>query len=786
MARPIWSWDIEADDWDQVRCVVAVSTDGDVERRYGRDSLERMHDEVMKKAQGNWVAHAGGIYDTLLLLEAREKPFKELVMSGSAILCAKDGALAVRDSYRWWLQPLAAVGKYLDKEAGGTGEWLKKEVDRQRIKQLTEKEVLDYCESDTRILLRGVERCRAYIESQGARPAWTSGATALNILQVLEPASWALLERYKLDFDTAKAARACIRGARVECFAQGKVEGVHCYDFKSAYPAAYAFAPVPIGAVQTNDLGRHDAIWRCRWFWPDRAGLAPVLDQKTGAGAGWCEAWCVREEIEDLERAGVRPEFLEGWAPELVAPIGQLFVRELYRQKEEGAFWAKVAVNSYHGKGSENPIRENYNSVKKPTEFYGPEPKLIGDYWHSFSSAADDDGYLPRHVQPLQAATILGRPRSAIYRADKAVIDAGYRVFYNDTDSLHTDCPPETMTEIGKRTGAFTIGTALGQLNHEGGPFVGYYLGPKAYALVDPKTGKAEKGALKGVPWKTLKDGVRERGTFGKGGLWTADDNGPAIYRQARDDENGTDLRLDLFERVIEEGHVYAQKEGLRTFVSGLKRDHKNEPAPWGKQRLIRRIRADVRNKRIGAVSQVFAYRTPREVITARSGAQLRGATREGRAFLRSLSSVALYREGAALVEAAGTVHVVKSSAADGLHDINNHLGLTGARAVKTPAQAWRRLAGAGHTGIDTVAALLARARQLDAAAAWMRTIPGWEAFSVGQSTGKMQLLAHQIEEAEEARRAAVAVDQKLTDGVFDPIDEEAAVEAEDDIDHWG
>ena len=65
--RPVWAWDIESTDWDQPIAVCAVSEHGDEIKIYGRDCLPKMAKE-MKKIKGSWVAHAGGIYDTLLML----------------------------------------------------------------------------------------------------------------------------------------------------------------------------------------------------------------------------------------------------------------------------------------------------------------------------------------------------------------------------------------------------------------------------------------------------------------------------------------------------------------------------------------------------------------------------------------------------------------------------------------------------------------------------------------------------------------------------------------------
>ena len=246
--RPVWGFDLETVEWDQERCAVAISEHGDVERWSGPGCLERCA-EHMDRVRGTFVAHAAGIFDTLLITRARPRPWRELIMSGPAVLCAKDGSLKVRDSFRWWLAGLAKVGKYLQAQddaraergelrRAAPGAWLKKDVDRARIQDLSDDDALAYCESDVAILMGGIRAALEYLAERGASPAWTAGGSALALLEVLEPASWFLLQRHALDVDTAIAAGSCVRGARTERWAHGEIAPVYVYDLKSAYPAS--------------------------------------------------------------------------------------------------------------------------------------------------------------------------------------------------------------------------------------------------------------------------------------------------------------------------------------------------------------------------------------------------------------------------------------------------------------------------------------------------------------------------------------------------------------------
>jgi hypothetical protein len=612
--RKLWTWDIESVDWDQVRCVVAVSEDGDVERWSGPGALERCA-EHMDAVRGTFCAHAGGIYDTLLLSNVRQKPWQELIMSGSAVLMAKDRSLRVRDTFRWWLSGLKKVGQYLDKcdherrakgvpEHAPAGHWLKRDVDRGRIADLTDAECLAYCESDCEILMEGCKASLDYLEGYGARKAWTSGSAAIALLQAVEPASWALLRRHSLELDVAIRAADCVRGARVEAWALGRVDRVWTYDFKSAYPSSYMDQPIGVGAVQL-DAGARDrpgAVWRCRWRWPWRDRVPPVLDQLTGAGAGWCEAWLIAEERAALELEGVQVQRMEGWAPATMAPIGQVFCRDLYEEKERGSFFAKVFLNSLHGKFSESAIKEAWKSGEKPAEWYGPAPTLVGDYWRYLDVSVGEDGRTAPHLQPLAAAHILGRARTKLWAAIRAVLEAGGEIYYCDTDSIHCNVPPEKMP--------MELGTQLGQLAPEGGPFVGYYVGPKAYALADPVSGVVQKGALKGVPWNDLRDGVVGRETIRRDGR----DVTAEVFRRAEGKEKGRDLRLEVFERALKtRDGATIKKEGITTWVQGLKRDG------WQRFETSRTIKPHERGKTFSGESPtVWAYHSPSEVLGTR------------------------------------------------------------------------------------------------------------------------------------------------------------------------
>lgn len=595
MTATIWAWDVETVDWDKPVCAVAVSEHGHVLRFSGSQCLTEMA-EWQTKAGGQWIGHAAGIFDTLLISEHRDRPWDEVVMSGSAVLCARDGRhLKLRDSFRWWLASLENIGLYVDRlavlDGAEPGKLHKQKVDRSRIESLTINEQLAYCESDCHILMAGIKRAREFLASHGARNAWTSGASALALLEALEPDHWRLMGRHALPVDIAIEVGECVRGARTEAFAHGYQKKVWVYDVKSAYPAAYARRPIGLGARKllpgAEDV--HGSVWRCTWHWPHRDMISPVLDQLTSAGCGDLSAWCCRAEVVLLQSAGALDIVRhEGWAPIAMAPIGQTFVDVLYREKESGSFFAKTFLNSLHGKLSESPIKESLTaSCPEVATVFGPPAEIIGsaphEYWRYLVCPTDQRGKVARHIQPLAAAQILGRARANISSLLMQVQNAGGEVYYCDTDSIHCDLSPEMMP--------FALGGKMGEMACEGGPYEGLYLGPKMYCLWDGAG--VQKGALKGVPWKGLKDGVCEGG----------------VYREARNGEKGSDLRLKVFEAISEESARVA-KQGLVSWTMGLK------TARWKKSQTVRTLKPQPREKQY--MDGGWQYLTPDEVIAVR------------------------------------------------------------------------------------------------------------------------------------------------------------------------
>lgn len=594
--RDRWYWDVEASDpnnrWDGATLINAMREDGETVMFRGSSCLAHFHSFIEKNPE-IYFAHYGGGYDVPLLLNYWRP--EKIVMTGSTILSAEGRkGLSMRDTFPFWLASLAKIG-----DAIGVPKY---DIDRSQIERLSQQELEDYCARDVVVLRDAMVHCREWLEAHdvNADEVSTAGTAATRLMQKIEPLSYQILSQHKNETQSIceMLDSGANPGGMTACYALGRRENVHCYDVKSSYPARYAHREVPIGLRKalSNELAHPESfkgIARAKYYWPHRRRVPVAYDEISGAGYGHIETWLVDDEIEILLSLGIYVSLTEGWCGTDYCAIGQDFARELFFEKERKgpqSFFPKTFVNSWHGKTGMNPIRDNYEAMY-PRKYWAPggPPKLTSErswLWHFFTLGCDKDGFAPWHSQPMISAIVLGRARAALWKINNAFQQAGWQIFYNDTDSLITDCPPEKAP--------MKLGKDLGELAYEGGPYSAIFLGSKAYILIDP-SGAVAKCALKGVPHKSYKDAVWSTEAVGVDGTMTE------VLREARSTERlqgsgiftrkgvGRDRRIELFERALG-GSVHAYKEGLRTFKKGLR------DMDWKRDSLTRQIKSTIKN----------------------------------------------------------------------------------------------------------------------------------------------------------------------------------------------
>lgn len=489
-----WFYDIEAESWDQVLLVVAQREDGEEMVFHGRGAAGELG-EFMRREGGEWIAHAGGIYDHLLVWRDSAWP-RDMVLAGSSVQRATDYPRKGRPALTWLdSMPLWGVG--LDTVGRAVG-LPKLDVDRNRLKQLPPDELVAYCRRDVEILRRGWLAEAAWLGQYGVR-ARTSGSAAVKLLAAMDAPTWGTMAEclvapgLAVGRDGRPGALSAVRGGRTETRRVGEVRGpVYVYDLHSSYPSQFSRGAVPVGLMPSTSTSLDEWGWvdLVSWDQPRRADHLTAFELgMDGRGVGQLTAWLTWEQARALELRGMRPRRHGcGWAPEgRCEAFAQPFVKELYRLKENKAltesFFAKVTLNSLHGRLGMNPVRETYKRLPHA-------PATMTTWRQAYRPRAARIPVSPDQ-QPLAAACILARGRLVLAEAIDALESRGWAFYYCDTDSLHTNCSPEEFAKF------LPLGPGLGQWGHEVTAESAIYLASKTYHLT---LGSRQKLAAKGMP----------------------------------------------------------------------------------------------------------------------------------------------------------------------------------------------------------------------------------------------------------------------------------------------
>jgi hypothetical protein len=191
-------------------------------------------------------------------------------------------------------------------------------------------------------------------------------------------------------------------------------------------------------------------------------------------------SWLTHEEVAAVRAHGGTVRVLDGWSS-LSEPqwFGSTFAQRMYAAKAAGDPWAKVSINSAHGKFGQGIMQTAW--VKR----------------HGVWNADTELGFPSWHQRPLVSAYVLSRARLRLHAMLHALKAAGWRCLYVDTDCVHTDCPPDKFPG--------ELGAELGQWAHEATASEAVYVAPKVYMLrLAEGTYKPDDGpfklAAKGLP----------------------------------------------------------------------------------------------------------------------------------------------------------------------------------------------------------------------------------------------------------------------------------------------
>ena len=526
-------YDLEAVNWTTSLSACCILADGSDFYWYGHDAY-RMLALKMMQVKGTWLAHAGGRYDLLLLLQFLPRP-QSITVTGSTVLaCDFGGGFVIRDSYPAWLSPLKKIG-----DAVGVP---KIDVDRRFMQSLPPDELKRYNFNDCDILRRGDILMRSTFRALQMDHKWTAGSAAMEGLRKLEPVAWREMNNHRIDSMSAVMAKTTAPGGLVDCAFYGRIDNVYCYDVKSSYPARYQEAPMGVGMVPADesDWDNQQANLLVRWTTNKRiVSVAPARSRFTMSGSGLCEAWLTHGERMNLDPYIDRKSVVTGYKPALTMWVGKEFAATMFKYKEKLKIpFAKLWANSAHGKFLEDPIKDKWCRNSELGEYF-PGIDMFRETEDIF-----DGGLCGPHYQPCMAALVYGRARAHLVKSQLQVEAAGGQFLYSDTDSIFTTLPPDKMP--------MKLGNELGELAFEGGPYSGIFLGPKMYLLHE--NGKPKKIASKGVPIDRLTRGVVVDG----------------VYQES--EASTDDLRLRFFEQVLDSGTARILKDGVRSFVTGAKK----------------------------------------------------------------------------------------------------------------------------------------------------------------------------------------------------------------------
>ena len=308
--------------------------------------------------------------------------------------------------------------------------------------------------------------------------------------------------------------REAYRGGRVEVYKRyGK--NLYMYDVNSLYPHVMKNFDYPCGRYtlyngldaqsrlivmkkRRNTLGIVEATVDIPK--QDICPLPAVISGKLIFAYGKIRFnWCTEELFYAVENFGVkvlRVHKLVEWEDK-VKPFTN-FVDKFYRLKKDNKGNAKGAVgklilNSLYGKFGMKEERERYISKEelqirkglfKEEAKIKNEIKLLGKTFYVCEEQFWTD-YILVHI----AAYITAYARLELLKKMKELKDKGYTIYYCDTDSIFTDCPPGEFGNVDdKELGYWSLDKELEEA---------IFIAPKTYSFIT-KDGK-NKTKMKGV-----------------------------------------------------------------------------------------------------------------------------------------------------------------------------------------------------------------------------------------------------------------------------------------------
>ena len=472
-------WDIEAVNWFDVRCVVALHSNGDW---IAAKSVRALFGAAIERGwctkRTSWFAHYGGRYDHLVALPELLRDWtmhRGIYHSGFGLwtfdLRQNEHTIQFRDSSRLLPGSVEAIGKSIGLP--------KIEVDRAHIEKLAWGKLIEYCRRDCEVVRKALLQLWPILPVEGDTLA--SRVTRHLRATAVPPDAWGW------DADTDRKSALGYYGGRVEVFRTGLAPGAS-FDINSAYPFAMT-KPLP-----TEFLGE-------RKRWPNSAEgivcatvtvpecLYPVLPYRPKDGL-WRDvtmfptgrikgAWAAPELRRAME-CGATVERVHWFHHYKLAPWMREFMSGRYvlraKAKRAGdafqAYAQKILLNSCSGKVIEREEHEQW--FTHDPDWAGVDPDELDE---RHIETRDGTAHVLRVLRSKQsgafrhaavAAYVTALTRVQLHKAIVAT-DAAYC----DTDCVH--CAPDRAPD--------DVGKGLGQWDSEGEYVSAEFIAPKLYAV---------------------------------------------------------------------------------------------------------------------------------------------------------------------------------------------------------------------------------------------------------------------------------------------------------------
>ena len=367
------TFDIECADWD--RFAVGVTYEGPHQAKVHR-SPDALIDHMIERG-GVWAAHAGGIYDTLMVadrLRARGIKFMadESQARISRLVC---GSLTLRDSYSLWPAPLDELAGAIGREVPSLPWSCMCGRDCGGYCRIAEKaregdpDLEDYCIADCAVLFDALHALGDFaaahaIDLKGTlgSTAWATAKKRLELPDAEYP-SWDVWRRIGL----------ANRPGRMAIIRPNAPGPGHHYDIVNAYPAALARAELPVGEFYEVGARRGAAalanamagVYSVTVHVPEDLFFPPLpwrIGGRTVYPTGTISGmWCLPELVAAFERGVQVIEVHSAIVWEATAPIFEGLMAEWYAirrnvgKKTPWGGWMSRLSKAFCGKLAEGP-----------------------------------------------------------------------------------------------------------------------------------------------------------------------------------------------------------------------------------------------------------------------------------------------------------------------------------------------------------------------------------------------------------------------------------------------